>query len=328
MKIQWKLAMGAILTAIFSFVVTPNNANAEQPAAEQYRQMFKSGNFYIEYQMFAEMDVPVLGHYKFNSAKMVLAGQNGKRMMRETSTGGIFSHSTSRTTGGTFANNELETAYNSNYYKRIFKFHMSSKKNYPDVLYSDGKYYRFIDPADGNVGPFSFLSGGKKEVSAIVLPEDQLNSPNLDDSEEWNFVREDLTLPDELAIFYWEDPFRDNLFNMPAPHYNGEFKVTFENKEYSCDQYLIDIKSLAGNIIAQEAYNMLYDNGQLKVIQKYLIRDGKESLIRTTKISALTSEVPDTAFEIGRKIKVYAAQNGNMADLLEQKTLIETLGGK
>ena len=324
---KFKSALLLILMTIV-FLISSQNANAEQPMAEQYRQMFKSGNFYVEYQMFKEIDAPVLGHYKYNSANIVLAGKDGKRMMRETSTGGIFSVSISRTSfGGIFDNNELETAYTSNYNTRIFKPHMSNKKNYPDVLYSNGKYYRFIDPANGVVGPFSFL-GGKKEYSAIVLPEDQLNSPNLDENEEWDFVREDLNLPDELTIFYWDDPFRNNLFDIPAPRYNGESKVTFENKEYSCDQYLIDIKSLAGNVIAQEAYNMLYENGQLKVIQKYLLRDGKEILIRTTKISAITSDVPESAFEIGREIKVYAAQNGNMADLLEQKTLVETLGGK
>lgn len=191
-KIQLKLAAGMILATIFAFTIIPNSVSAEQPAAEQYRQMFKSGNFYVEYQMFKEIDAPVLGHYKYNSANIVLAGKDGKRMMRETSTGGIFSVSISRTSfGGIFDNNELETAYTSNYNKRIFKPHMSNKKNYPDVLYSNGKYYRFIDPANGVVGPFSFL-GGKKEYSAIVLPEDQLNSPNLDENEEWDFVREDL----------------------------------------------------------------------------------------------------------------------------------------
>lgn len=318
--------------AIFTFTITPNNVSAEQPAAEQYRQMFKSGNFYVEYQMFKEFDVPGWGHQKYGSTKIVVAGQNGKRMARETDASGIFSISLNRTDFDMFVNNELATAYNGDYYKRIRRIHSDTKKkNYPDVLYSEGKYYRFVDadPRNGtNFGGGFFGIGGSRSIVAIVLPEDQLNSSNLDENEEWNFIHEDLTLPDELAIFYWDDPFRDNLLNMTAPRYNGEAKVTFEDKEYSCDQYLIDIKSLAGNVIAQEAYNMLYDNGQLKVIQKYFLRNGKETLIRTTKISAITSEVPNSAFEVGKKINVYAAQNGNMADLLEQKTLVETLGGK
>ena len=332
MKIQWNLTMGTILTAFFALVFTPNNVNAEQPAAEQYRQMFKSGNFYVEYQMFKEFDVSGWGHQRYSSTKIVLAGQNGKRMARETDASGMLSTSFGRTDGtDMFVNNELATAYNGDYYKRIWKHNTPKKKNYPDVLYSDGKYYRFVDsdPKNGTKFGGGFLGiGGSRNIIAIVLPEDQLNSSNLDENEEWHFIREDLALPDELAIFYWDDPFRDNLLHMPMPRYNGESKVTFDDKEYSCDQYLIDIKSLAGNVIAQEAYNMLYDNGELKVIQKYFLRDGKETLIRTTKISAITSDVPDSAFEIGKKINAYAAQTGNMADLLEQKTLVETLGGK
>lgn len=337
-KIQLNLAMGMILATILAFAIIPSQVSAEQPAAEHYRQMFKSGNFYVEYQMFKEFDIPGWGHQKYGSNNIVLAGQNGKRMARETDVDrglNFFGSGTSSVFSGRndysgyFRNSELATAYTEDYYRGNFGQQTAKKKEYPDVLYSDGKYYRFINSDIKGTTMFrGGLFGGGQKIIGIVLPEDQLDSPNLDMDDEWDFVREDLALPDELAIFYWDDPFRYNFLNMPAPRYNGESKVTFEDKEYACDQYLIDIKSLAGNVIAQEAYNMLYDNGQLKVIQKYLLHNGKEFLTRTTKISAITSDVPESAFKISKKINVYAAQNGNMADLLEQKTLVETLGGE
>lgn len=38
-----------IATLLLSVLALP--ASAEQPAAEQYRQMFASGNFYVEYRV-------------------------------------------------------------------------------------------------------------------------------------------------------------------------------------------------------------------------------------------------------------------------------------
>ena len=63
-----------IVTLLLMALVLP--ASAEQPAAEQYRQMFASGNFYVEYQMYMlrnEKARPISGI-------MAFAGQNGDRM--------------------------------------------------------------------------------------------------------------------------------------------------------------------------------------------------------------------------------------------------------
>ena len=188
----------------------------------------------------------------------------------------------------------------------------SIDKKCPDVMYRDGKYYRFLTQ--------------ENHVAAVVLKEEELNLPYLNPDEEWNFIREDLALPDELAIFCWNEPFRDNVTN--APRYNGSSKREVDGKEYDCDQYVGDIKSLSGTTAFQEVYNALYDGGKLVRVQKYLVNNGKEFFIQELVIKNITAQVPDSAFKIGRKIKVYAADKGTMKDLLEQLELVETLGGK
>ena len=53
--------------------------SAEQAAAETYRQMFQSGNFFVEYRIFID------GISKENFSTITLAGKDGKRMQRKTS---------------------------------------------------------------------------------------------------------------------------------------------------------------------------------------------------------------------------------------------------
>ena len=200
-------------------------------------------------------------------------------------------------------------------------------KHFPDFMYKNGKYYQFFSENRAILAGITFpKSKNKAKLSALVLPEDKLNSPNLKYAENWDLVESKLSLPDELAIFYWNDKFHANPFGL-TPYYNGSSTRTIEDKDYECDQYLIDIKSMAGTNMAQEAYNMIYENGQLVMTQKYLILDGKEILIRTIKISALTSDVPEDAFTIGPKCNVYAAGTGDMNDLMERSILVEEIGG-
>ena len=300
-----------VVALLLSALALP--VSAEQPAAEQYRQMFSSGNFYVEYQMYGlnnEKERPISGI-------MAFAGQNGDRMYRPL-TGKIIGFVVSMMSGT--MNNHLKMlssskAICSNIYSNL-EFRqpetVAAEKKCPDVMYHDGKYYRFLTL--------------ENHVAAIVLKEEELNSPYLNPKEEWNFIREDLALPDELAIFCWDEPFRDNVTN--APRYNGSSKREVAGKEYDCDQYVGDIKNLAGTIAFQEVYNALYDGGKLARVQKYIIHDGKELFIQGLVIKNLTAQVPDSAFKIGRKVKVYAADKCDMNDLLEQPELVETLGGK
>ena len=312
-----KEVMLAMVLALLGLTISTAEVSAEQAAAEQYRQMFRSGNFYVECQMFGTS-----GSHKYNSGILTYAGENGKRMQRTESAksgmfSGMFSMSFTLPTSA-FNATELNNAdIEFEAMPRKSHFVMSKHSKWPDVLYQDGKYYRFTAPITES-----------KNVTARVLSENDLDSATLDPEEEWQYIRSDLALPDELAVFYWNDPFRDNNLRLPTPRFNGSSTRTVGKKDYDCDQYINDIKSLAGTPIAQEVYNMLYDNGQLVMIQKYLLRNGKEYLARELKIKTISSTVPPTAFTIGKKIKVYAAANGDMKDLLEQKDVVEVLGGK
>lgn len=310
-----------ILTLLLTALTLP--ASAEQPAAEEYRQMFRSGNFYVECQMFRPGVGGgwIIGGDKFSSVKMVFAGQNGRRMYRATSAGTMNSN-VSRD-GFDSINRSLLNVY-STPNQRAFQHEDFKTKKWPDVMYKDGKYYRFSTSGLALRGISSWM-GCSKDVSAVVLSEKDLNLPTLNPYDEWNFIREDLSLPDELAIFYWDEPFRDNF--TAAPKYNGSSRRTVDDKEYDCDQYLTEIKSVSGSVIAQEAYNALYDGGKLVRVQRYILYDGKEIYVQELVVKNLTATVPKEAFAIGKAIKVYAADKGDMKDLLEQPELVETLGG-
>ena len=317
-----------LLVLILSAVTLP--VRAEQSAAEEYRQMFRSGNFYVEYQFSVPNKVTnAFVGSKIRSPKFTLAGQDGNRMQR------IKVESTFSEFWNYYGDQiKLSSIYlaaqssinrtNLQYAHQSRGFFGSKEKNYPDALYRDGKYYRFR-----KVNQYldkTKIYGSDGTVYGKVLAQEDLNSPTLNQDDEWNYIREDLSLPDELAVFCWDEPFRDNF--TPAPAYNGSSKRTVDGKEYDCDQYVVDVKSLAGTVIAQEAYNMLYDGGKLVRVQKYLLRDGKEELVVEAEINNISSTVPAEAFAIGKKIKVYAAENGDMQDLLEQPVLVETLGVK
>ena len=315
MKFNLKKFFAAMFATVIIFFGT---ANAEQPAAEQYRQMFKSGNFYVEFKMKAET---MKG--KVHTGTIIFAGLNGERMFSERQnkqSAGFFSIGSSgileRLREITI--NEQLGGINTRLpeYRTISSVLLD--KNVPSILYRDGRYYKFYA---------SDLEG--KKISAIVLPEDQLNNSDLDPSEEWDYVKSDLSLPDDLAIFYWnDDPMRENFFNVPAPKYNDTSKKKVGNKEFDCDQYVREIKNLAGNLIASEVYDMLYNNkGELVMIQKYLNFDGKENLVHTMEISKITSDVPQKIFKF-EKVKVYSVNKGDMNDLLKQRVEVGTIGGE
>lgn len=327
------LMLALLLTAINL------SASAEQPAAEEYRQMFRSGNFYVEYKIFLPNKITVGGivQKRISSPAFTLAGQNGNRMQRiviDKMQSGIWNYYSDWTSISSLYKNAA-----SNYKRTNLSYADSQnrsgfsllkdlvgvkdKKNYPDALFQDGKYYRFR-----RVQEFldkTKIYGDDGTVYAKVLTQEDLNSPTLNQDDEWDYIRSDLALPDELAVFCWDEPFRDNFTS--APVYNGSSTLTVDDKEYDCDQYVLDIKTLTGAVLAQDVYNMLYDGGKLVRVQKYLIHDGKEELVLEVEIKNISSTVPADAFTIGRKIKVYAAENGDMQDLIEQPVLVETLGG-
>ena len=313
MKKKFLLMLIALALAL---IVKQPTTSAEQAAAEQYRQMFKSGNFYVEYQsfdMYLPVKLPSLGLFSgLNPAwnarykqQMTIYKQQNKSSNSLLPFGkfGLF--------GG---KNNFNFIAGQNG-KRI-KSNLKSK--IPDVMYQDGKYYRY----------WTDLSRKNKTFQKmIVLQENMLNSPFLDPDQEWQNIKSDLALPEELAVFYWDEPYRKDSIKSLAPQYNGSSTRTINKQDYECDQYVSYISSLANTNIAMEAYNMLYQNGKLVKIQKYFIRNGKETLVSEMDIKTITSQVPESAFTIKKKVKVYAANIGDMNDLLEKEEVVETIGG-
>ncbi len=279
-----KEVMLAMVFALFGLTISTAEVSAEQAAAEQYRQMFRSGNFYVEDETY-DFFRGTWGSEHRMKYNHVLAGKNGNRVVK------------------TKLNEKV-----------------------PAVLYQDGKYYSFYRHTKQDV--IGFVPTRNTSFTALVLPKEELHSPNLNPDEDWDKMRHYLALPDELAVFYWNDPFRDNEVNIEAPHFNGSSTRTVDKKDYDCDQYTIDIKSTAGTTLAQWAYNMLYENGKLVRIQKYFLHDGDESFIREIGVKSIGMDGIDAAFSIQKKIKIYAAGKGDMSDLLEQQVLVEEIGGK
>ena len=207
-----------IATAIMLCVASP--VLAEQPAANEYRTIFSSGNFYVEYQD------------KYISC--ALGSQNGNRMIR--------------------------TSYNG--WAGAFNLFGGGSK-FPEAMYRDGKYYQFKD---------------KKH--ATVINENQLTDENLDPKQGWSSIKQKLALPDELAVFYWNDPFRTYSKALPAPQFVETVKRTIGKKEYDCDKYVSDIKNASGGTEAQLVYFMGYEAGKLAQIETIAIIDDKEYQIK------------------------------------------------
>lgn len=96
-----------LLTLILATITLP--ASAEQPAAEKYRQMFNSGNFYVEYDD--------------KNVKRIVAEENGRRMVRS-DLGGSYRAMISilNPLGAAFANDK-----------------------YPEFMYENGRFYKFLE---------------------------------------------------------------------------------------------------------------------------------------------------------------------------------------
>ena len=175
----------------------------------------------------------------------------------------------------------------------------------PEVLYQNGKYYQFID-----------------EDAAIVLPEDKLNDENLDPRQGWNLVRKKLAIPNELTVFYWNDPYFQKTDSIGAPKFSTSAKKIVENKEYDCDTYISEIK---GRKNIHIVYEMLYSEGNLIEAHLSILQDGILYSINKLKIKNILGEVPKGAFKIDKNTKVYSAGIGDMYDLTAQLVQVDTL---
>ena len=104
-----KKKCGALL-AVFISAIWCGGVNAEQPAASEYRAMFRSGSFCVE--------------FKDKWGKRILAGTRGMRMER---------------TSYSFSDSGLA------WFNPLGKIFDGSGPKHPETLYKNGKYYQFIE---------------------------------------------------------------------------------------------------------------------------------------------------------------------------------------
>ena len=242
-------------------------AFAEQPAANHYREVFKAGNFFIDYE----------SEYKDCYIGKIIAAQNDMRMER-----------------------------NSFRLKGMLSAFGVGKKDYPDTLYREGKYYKF--------------SSKKKATMALW---NQLNDENIDPKGGWNSVQYSLAVPDEFLPIYAYDPYRSQSAAMGTPDFVETVKKIIDKKEYTCDKYILPIRSQAGNNLAEIDYYYCYDGDQLVFIEKVISANGKEYATNRIKIKSLTNNIPENIFDVPKGCKVYAVGIGDMNDLIEQPVLAE-----
>ena len=264
---------GKFLIAVIALIsLSLSHCNAEQVAAETYRQIFRDGNFYVE--------------YKDKWGTRILAGKNGTRVERmryEFESGSIAML------------NPLGMIFG------------GEDKN-PEVMYRDGKFYNFVE-----------------KDKATICAENNLRAQNLDPRQGWNKISQKLALPDELAIFHWQDNFRWSTPSIIAPAFQKSFIKNIGDKNYDCDRYTCEIKTSKGSDVANLIYDAIYKDGQLIRVESYMLRGGNEYPLNVLQIKKIQAEIPKGAFKIYKNTKIYAAGTGDINDLLEKPIPIDTL---
>lgn len=256
-----------ILSLALALSTLTSAACAEQPLAQQYREWLRSGAFVIDYE----------ADYRDHVVSKTLAGYGNMRMER--------------------SNLKI---------KGIIPAFAYGKKNYPDTLYRDGKYYRF-----------------ESKKKATVAAASQLADPNIDPSAGWNTIRYNLALPDEFAPLYNDAAYRPTSAAMGNFAYDGSGKKVVAKQEYTCDKYTLPLKSQAGNTLAELCYYYCYDKDKLVYIEKAMLEDSKEYILSRVKIKQFSNDVPGELFAMPKGCKVYAVGIGDMDDLLNKPAMVE-----
>lgn len=264
---KWKIFFVALM-----FLITGANCSAEQSKAQEYREIFSSGNFYVEYDD--------------KNVKRIVAQIGGRRMAR-TNLGGSYRAIVSIL-------NPLGAAFDN--------------EKYPEFMYADGKFYKFIE-----------------SDFALMAREDQLDDENLNPAEGWATIYQSLSLPNELAIFNWNDRFHKVPDALSEPNFVESMKKIIGGKEYDCDRYESKITNAAGNVSATIVFDLCYANGELVLAQSSLSANGREYAINNLVVKKILPGIPSGGFKLNGNEKIHAAGIGDMNDLLENPPFIGRL---
>ena len=181
------------------------------------------------------------------------------------------------------------------------------------AMYRDGKLYSF------------FVDRG--ETKARVLALTDINREDLDPKEEWPKTYRMMALPKGLSVLAWGDSWRNNPISLTEPVFNNETKVLINGVEYTCNQYSSNILTQQGSTSGVITYNLLYKDGKLAKIQRYLQYDGREKMLDTLNIIELKKDYD--VFELapwGQPINVYKADAADLNDLMNNYVQVEVLG--
>ena len=297
-------------------------AFAEQPAAEKYRNIIQSGNFYVEY-----------GPKGWGLRDYVVA-QNGVRMsgLKLEKMFGTTSYPAVRYDNGKyykFVNKgtvKREEEIANNEWKSYQNY-----ESYQDAVVDSNTYNNGTVRIGGRSsfygGVFGGSSGGEypKKTTGVVLEESNLNNPYLNPDAHWEKVRARLSLPAALKIFAYNDPYMGHEYGENEPVFIESGQVEDNGKQRVCDKYTSVLKDNKGNVKAEMVYTAIYDEkGNLYKINKVCKINGKVLPVDELEIVTITDVLPEKAIDMP-KSKIYAADTGTITDLLKKPTLIEEI---
>lgn len=317
MKMRKKIA--AVLA--LNIMLSAGTAIAEQPAAEKYRGIFQSGNFYVEY-----------GPKGWGMRDYIVA-QNGVRMS---------GYKLEKLFGTT-----TYPAYrydNGKYYQFNNK---GTMKRQMEIAKQNYNAYIHYESYQDSVGNYNSFSSSERPVSSIgagslfgrsvyssnqdlpknttgkVLDESQMNNPAVAPDERWDAVKSHLSLPSSLKIFAWNDKYMGHEYGENEPEFVESVQVEDEDKHYVGDKYVSLLKDSNGKIKAEMHYTAMYDQkGDLKKITKICRIAGRDIPIDELEIVTITDILPEKAINMP-KSKIYAADTGTITDLLQKEILVE-----
>lgn len=323
-----KIIIGTAVLALFA-----GTTYAEQPAAEEYRQIFESDRFCVEYSLRsyengAGSAKPGRDDPKDIMGRMVLPAA-ARRTQGSTSHSEIYIGKFEYLgTGITYAvvnerNQRIKKWIRKSPAKKAsipfvpipVQVKEASFFTEPILMYKNGTYYRFS--CGDNLNAFQ-KTKPDKEVTATVLSEEDMNSPELDPTEGWYTIRMEMALPEEFAPFCKNDSFRDTGNSMPAVSLTNSYKTNLEKEEYDCDVYE------AGDGVV---YYALYKEGKLRLVQKFKNVDGEDRLLEELFVRKISTEIPADAFVFEKEIPLYGAGMGDANDFLGIPLQVGTLGG-
>lgn len=285
-------------------------AFAEQPAAEKYRSIIQSGNFYVEY-----------GPKGWGLRDYVVA-QNGVRMsgLKLEKMFGITSYPAVRYENG-------------KYYKFVNKGTVKREEEIANKEWKSYQNYESYQDAtiDSNVYSRTTAAGGSsggeypKKTTGVVLEESNLNNPYLNPDAHWEKVRARLSLPAALKIFAYNDPYMGHEYGENEPVFTESGQVEDNGKQRVCDKYTSVLKDNKGNVKAEMLYTAIYDEkGNLYKINKVCKINGKVLPVDELEIVTITDVLPEKAIDMP-KSKIYTADTGTITDLLKKPTLVEEI---